>query len=344
MKLDAYQEMQASKVDWIENVPSHWRERKITYGFGRIGSGTTPKSDNDAFYDDAGTPWVTTSELRETYITETKKCVTAEAIAAHPMLRVYPIEGVLFAMYGATIGRLGMLGIPATVNQACGVFADPIDVHPRYIFYWLLMRRDILVGLSTGGGQPNLSQDDLRQVRTQVPPHNEQEHIVKFLDAATGKIDLLVAKKRELLELLEEKRRALITRCVTRGLPPEAASAAGLDPHPKLKPSGIDWLGQIPEHWDVKQLRRLVNRFVDYRGRTPSKTDEGVPLITAGAIRDGVIDHGRCPEYIAEEDYDAWMNRRPNKFVLLEIRQRSEQVELIRHGRSSNSKPMIRIH
>ena len=64
-----------------------------------------------------------------------------------------------------------------------------------------------------------------------------------------------MAKKRTLIERLKEKRTALISRTVTRGLPPDAARAAGLDPHPKLKPSGIDWLGDVPEHWEVKRLK-----------------------------------------------------------------------------------------
>ena len=84
-----------------------------------------------------------------------------------------------------------------------------------------------------------------------LPGDDEQRAIADFLDRETAKIDTLVAKKRTLIERLKEKRTALISRTVTRGLPPDAARAAGLDPHPKLKPSGIDWLGDVPEHWEV---------------------------------------------------------------------------------------------
>ena len=69
---------------------------------------------------------------------------------------------------------------------------------------------------------------------------------------------MLVEKKRRLIERLQEYRTALITRTVTRGLPPEAARAAGLDSSPCMKPSGVEWLGDVPEHWEVKQLRRAV--------------------------------------------------------------------------------------
>ena len=87
-----------------------------------------------------------------------------------------------------------------------------------------------------------------------LPSLPEQRAIADFLDRETAKIDTLVAKKRTLIERLKEKRTALISRTVTRGLPPDAARAAGLDPHPKLKPSGIDWLGDVPEHWTCEAV------------------------------------------------------------------------------------------
>ena len=93
------------------------------------------------------------------------------------------------------------------------------------------------------------------------PGPDEQHAIAEFLDGETGRIDSLVAKKRELIDRLMEKRAALISRTVTRGLPPDAARAAGLDPNPKLKPSGIDWLGSVPERWDVSRLKFCLSRI-----------------------------------------------------------------------------------
>ena len=308
-----YPEIEPSEVDWIGDVPSHWKERKIIYGFQQVGSGTTPKSDNDAYYDDEGVPWVTTSELRETTITKTKQYLTPKAMEDHSSLRLYPIDSVLFAMYGATIGRLGLLGVPSTVNQAVCVFAKPRDVHHKYIFYWLLMRRDILVGLSSGGGQPNLSQDDLRKVKTLVPPREEQEQIARFLDSAVGKIDTLVSKKREMIELLQEKRRALVSRCVTRGLPPDAARADGLDTQPKLKPSGIEGLDGIPDDWTVRKvwIDRVLGNFDLQDGnhgeihpKADDYVDDGIPFVMANHLVDGEIDFSIC-NFIEKEQADS---------------------------------------
>ena len=115
-----------------------------------------------------------------------------------------------------------------------------------------------------------------------LPPLDEQRAIAAYLDRETERIDALVAKKRLLIERLEEYRTALITRTVTRGLPPEAARAAGLDPSPRLKPSGVEWLGEVPEHWEVKPLRRLASF---QGGATPDKSrdefwDGAVPWVS----------------------------------------------------------------
>jgi type I restriction enzyme, S subunit len=127
--------------------------------------------------------------------------------------------------------------------------------------------------------------DDLRTLPVLLPPEEKQGLIARFLDRKTGAIDALISKKERLIDLLQEKRQALITQAVTKGL----------DPTVPMRDSGTEWLGEIPAHWQVLSLRRVVCRFIDYRGRTPKKVDHGVPLITAGAVRDGRINHCRAP-------------------------------------------------
>lgn len=144
-----------------------------------------------------------------------------------------------------------------------------------------------------------LGQQAIGNVLVPHPPATKQQAIADFLDRKTAAIDALIAKKERLIELLEEKRQALITQAVTKGL----------DRKVPMKDSGIEWLGEIPAHWEVLPLRRVVARFCDYRGRTPKMTPNGVPLITASAIRDGVIDHSRDPEYVSEDTYRTWCSR-----------------------------------
>ena len=129
--------------------------------------------------------------------------------------------------------------------------------NPRLAWFLLnspVGRQQLVFGSNTTTGLANLNATILGDIVTPIPPLDEQRAIAAFLDRETERIDSLVAKKRLLIERLQEYRTALITRTVTRGLPPEAARAAGLDPSPRLKPSGVEWLGDIPEHWSTPHL------------------------------------------------------------------------------------------
>jgi type I restriction enzyme S subunit len=211
--LDPNVPMKDSGVEWLGEIPKHWEVMKTTWLFS-IGSGTTPKSEEAGYYG-GETPWITTSELRESVITSTEKSVTSDALREHSSLKVHPKGSVAVAMYGATIGRLGILGVAATVNQACCVFSRPKGIEAQFWYYWLQMRRSYLISLGYGGGQPNLSQDLLRSVRVPTPPVPEQREIIASLDRETARINALVVKVRDAIERLKELRSALISATVT---------------------------------------------------------------------------------------------------------------------------------
>ncbi|WP_180053964.1 restriction endonuclease subunit S [Acinetobacter sp. YH12236] len=246
-KLPRYESYKDSGVQWLGEIPSHWEVWKITHAMDLIGSGTTPKSDNLEYYD-GDVLWVTTSELRESYIYDTKQKVTDSAIQDYSALKKYPINSIAIAMYGATIGRLGILAKEATFNQACCVFSGSKVLNHKFLYYWLWMRRPILISLSNGGGQPNLSQDDLKKLKLALPPMDEQKIIADFLDKRLAQVDALIAKQETLLEKLAEQRVALISHAVTKGLNPDV----------EMKESDVEWLGNIPKHWDTKKLKFSV--------------------------------------------------------------------------------------
>jgi type I restriction enzyme S subunit len=275
-----YEKYKTAKTDLIDDIPAHWEEWKASHGFGQIGSGTTPKSDNSSYYG-GETLWVTTSELRETYVFDTAIKVTNEALADHSALKQYPIDSVVIAMYGATIGRLGMLGKSASVNQACCVYAQPEKFHPRFFYFWLWMRRPILISLSSGGGQPNLNQEELKRIRVPIPPLDEQEQIAAFLDWKTGQIDALIAKKQALIEKLKEKRLAVITQAVTKGLDPSAL----------LKDTHIPWLGEVPKHWDIKRLRFATEKIE--QGWSPQCDNQPAEDEAWGVMKVGCVNGDR---------------------------------------------------
>ncbi|WP_193312892.1 restriction endonuclease subunit S [Georgenia subflava] len=199
---------------WSGDIPGDWAMRRISLLFRTIGSGTTPA--NEDLLDDGDHYWVTTGELRESVITSTERSVSRETLLGSSVLRLYAPGTLIIAMYGATIGRLGVLGVTACVNQACCALAEPQGgVSPAFVYYSLLAVRDHLIYLASGGGQPNINQEKIRSLRLPVPSHSEQLEIVAHLDVTTARIDAMIAKAQESIALMKERRAALISAAVT---------------------------------------------------------------------------------------------------------------------------------
>lgn len=203
-----------SNLPWATAIPLHWHTPKLAHLFNAIGSGTTPSTNDGSAYGE-GTPWVTTSELRENVILSTEKMVTELAMETYTALRIYPTGSVLIAMYGATIGRLGILGIDATVNQACCALSKPVNVLPEFVFYCLWGMREHIAVLASGGGQPNINQDIVRNLRIPLPPPPEQKNIVKKLHALRLVHDSIRVHAMEHMSKLSEYRSSLISAAVT---------------------------------------------------------------------------------------------------------------------------------
>jgi type I restriction enzyme S subunit len=237
-----------------------WDMWKINHACPYVASGTTPTSDSEIYYG-GDFPWVTTGELRENLITDTQKKVSHRALSDMPTLRLHPKGSVAIAMYGATIGRLGIFGINATTNQACCVMPPSKILHNKYLFYWLYATRQEIINLSVGGGQPNVNQEKIASLKVSAPNYFLQEKIAAFLDHETAKIDALIEKQQRLIELLKEKRQAVISHAVTKGL----------NPNVPMKDSGVEWLGEVPAHWEAKRIKNLS---VVKRGASPRPIDE----------------------------------------------------------------------
>lgn len=275
MSFPRYPAYKDSGVEWLGEVPEHWEVWKLAQAFTQIGSGTTPKSDNPQYYESGDIPWVNTGDLNDGELDDCEKRITTLALADHSSLKTYPAGALLIAMYGATIGKLAVLKFAATVNQACCVFAGKSEINSKFMFYWFLGLRQQIISLATGGGQPNISQDILRSLRVACPAPSEQTQIATFLDRETAKIDALVAEQRRLMALLKEKRQAVISHAVTRGLNPNAP----------MKPSGVEWLGDVPAHWEVRRVKTVSNFTTSGpRGWSERVGDDGALFVQSGDL------------------------------------------------------------
>lgn len=123
---------------------------------------------------------------------------------------------------------------------------------------------DDVVVRSVGANYPAIKAEDIGDIPIAVPLLlDDQRTVAAYLDRETAKIDALIARNEVLIERLKEQRAALISRTVTRGLPPDESRKAGIDPHPKLKPSGVEWPSRVPEHWTVKRLKYVARRPIE---------------------------------------------------------------------------------
>ena len=213
--LDPNVEMKDSGVEWIGKVPKHWEVMKTSLAFHGIGSGTTPSTSKPEFYnEETGKYWLQTGDLNDGVITDTSKKVTELAIKTCN-LKSYPKDSVVIAMYGATIGKVGILGITSATNQACCVLPKSKNMSSKYAFYEFLACKPALLVSAIGGGQPNISQDTIKKQKIVVPPFTEQQTIATYLDKKCASIDSSISKAQHQVALLQEYKQSLITEVVT---------------------------------------------------------------------------------------------------------------------------------
>ena len=210
MKTHNMTSLKSTKYQYLPAVPSHWEVKKPTHIYTGIGSGTTPKTDKPIYYNGGTIPWLNTGDLNNGELFDCASRITQEALNEVSSLKIYPKGSVAIAMYGATIGKASLLEFETTVNQACCVFPPCEKVVPKFMLYTLLSYKDHFLSQAAGGGQLNINQEILKSTRIPVPPLEEQNQIVEFLDKETQKLDALIEKQEKLISLLQERKKTLI--------------------------------------------------------------------------------------------------------------------------------------
>jgi type I restriction enzyme S subunit len=249
--------------------------------FGRIKNGTTPAS-GEAEYWGGEINWATPEDLGKVVgdrISTTRRQVTERAVA-ESNLSILPVGSVLISTR-APIGHMAINEQPIVFNQGCRGVIPSDRVHGPFLYYLLKSRVPELNAIANGTTFAELTSSELAAVRVTLPLFEAQRRITNFLDDKTSCIDALIEKKRAMLDRLTEKRQALITHAVTKGLNPTAL----------MKDSGIDWLGEIPAHWQVIALNKVTTKITNgYVGPTRDIFfDEGVRYIQSLHIKSNRI-------------------------------------------------------
>ena len=253
-----------SGVEWLGEVPEHWEVKRLEHVAFYRTSSVDKKIEEDELP-------VRLCNYTDVYYGDRIRVSEGEFMNAtastSEVQRFRLLVGDILVTKDSEDWR--DIAVPAIVDETAddfvcgyhlGIIRSGPGIHPLFLYRALqseAINRQLQVSAS-GVTRYGLSNAAVGDVVLPLPPIDEQRAIGAFLNRETERIDSLVAKMRLLIERLGEYRTALITRTVTDGLLPEAARLAGVDPSPRLKPSGMEWLGEVPEHWEVKRLEHVA--------------------------------------------------------------------------------------
>ena len=177
------------------DIPETWVWIRVG-DIGSWGSGATPSRTNPAYYG-GSIPWLKTGDLNDGFIKEVPEHITELALEK-TSVRLNPVGSVLMAMYGATIGKLGILEIPVTTNQACCACIPYAGMYNKYLFYYLMSMRKTYIGMAEGGAQPNISKEKIVNSLIPLPPAEEQKRIVAKIEELLPYVDRYAAAYEKL--------------------------------------------------------------------------------------------------------------------------------------------------
>jgi type I restriction enzyme S subunit len=234
-----YDNYKPSGVEWLGEIPTHWKVKQLKYAVTLI--------NNKIDAAESSLPYMGLEHIESW----TGRKLDNQEASSESTVTIYQANDILFGKLRPYLAKVYLAddnkGLCSTEALVLRHGKDSI---PTFLKYYFLTKDFIntVDGSTYGSKMPRASWDFIGSLSQLLPPLPEQQAIVSFLDERTGKIDALIAHKHQLLNLLAEKRSALITQAVTKGL----------DPSVPLKPSGVEWLGDIPAHWEVKRLKHLA--------------------------------------------------------------------------------------
>ena len=269
-------------------MPNNW----VWTTLGNIGiwqSGGTPSRSNKSYYG-GNIPWLKTGDLNDGLITNIPEGITEEAVT-NSSAKINPTGSVLMAMYGATIGKLGILTFPATTNQACCACIEYYAITQYYLFYFLLSHRDIFIAKGGGGAQPNISKEIIVNTAIPLPPLPEQERIIIEIERWFAFIDEIEQNKTDLQFIIKKTKSKILDLAIHGKLVPqdpndEPASELlkRINPSAKITCDNAHYT-QLPKGWAICRLEQITDyeQPTDYIVEsTDYDTSYSTPVLTAG--------------------------------------------------------------
>ncbi|MGB0525307.1 MAG: restriction endonuclease subunit S [Flammeovirgaceae bacterium] len=275
LSFDKYEAYKDSGVEWLGEIPEHWDSKKLKYLL-KFTTGGTPSSESSIFYS-GNEPWITISNMNGKYINETNFISKAGVKNANIPLTV--ANSLLFS-FKLSVGQVAFTQKDIYTNEAIASFYPQKETNLKFWYYALPLFVPKNANTNIYGALL-LNQNLINNATLLIPPTQEQTAIANFLDKKCGQIDQAIAQKERMIELLKERKQIIIQQAVTKGLNPNAP----------MKDSGIDWIGEIPEHWRIKKLKYVAEVQT---GLTLGKSYHQSKLVEVPYLRVANVQGGYC--------------------------------------------------
>lgn len=266
--MERYSEYKDSGVKWLGEIPSHWEVMPIKHSYKFTVGWTPPTGRNDLF--EGNNLWANISDLGKKEINNTANRISDSAVRLSG--RSMSPKGSLLYSFKLSVGTVSFCGADMYTNEAIATFLKGKN-SLKYLYYAAPIF--IIKNANTNiYGAPILNQDLIKNALVLLPPRSEQDSIVRYLDAATSKIDKAIAMQQKMIDLLNERKQIIIQNAVTKGL----------DDKVEMKDSGVEWIGMIPKHWEIEPFGK---HFTFGKGLPITKAnlqDEGVAVISYGQV------------------------------------------------------------
>ena len=278
-------------------VPDNWAWTTL----GNIGTwqaGGTPSRSNKSYYG-GNIPWLKTGDLNDGLVTNIPEKITEDAVA-NSSAKINPTGSILIAMYGATIGKLGILTFPATTNQACCACIEYFAITQKYLFYFLLSHRDVFIAKGSGGAQPNISKEIIVNTAIPLPPLAEQERTVTEIERWFTLIDQLEQGKSDLQTVIKQAKSKILELAIHGKLVPqdpndEPASELLKRINPEAEITCDNGHSKkLPQGWIICRLGEICKVENGYAFSSDEYKPFGTPLVRISNIVNDKIDLSSC--------------------------------------------------
>jgi len=303
-----YEKYKDSGIVWLDDIPEHWGASRLKDYSTKIQTGTTPKTSVLKYWENEDYNWFTPSDFTSSLsLVDSDRKINAIAIQENAARLFYKDSVLIIGI--ASVGKVGILAADSSANQQINSITFDRRVIPLFGAYFLKIYEDEIVKFANYSIVPIFNQTETGCLKFVAPPIPEQTAIVNYLDPKIAKLDKLIKNKEDQIARLNKIRQIEINTAVTKGL----------NPNVKMKNSGIEWIGEIPEHWDVIRLKGntyIKGRIGWQNLRTDEFIDDGPFCITGTDFQDGLVNWDTC-YHVSEERYNVDVNIQLRKNDLL---------------------------